>query len=200
MPPSTEISLLISKLADADAAVRAGAAAEIFQQGVELARAAAIRWLADAEFAECIVRGSDGPEITVGVAVEPTTFERIRAANGSPRLADVPPDQDAREFELEFSPGVRLDVLTTREPGGAGAIARFLKKSGEGIQQVELAVRDVEHATDVLRARFGLAPVYPATRAGVNGTRVNFFFVASPPDQKVLIELVESAPRQEPGG
>ena len=195
MPPSTEISSLISKLADADAAVRAGAAAEIFQQGVELARAPAARWLADAEFAECIVRGSDGPQITVGVAVEPTKFERIRAANGSPRLADVPPDQDAREFELESSQGVRLDILTTREPGEAGAIERFLKKSGEGIQQVELAVRDVERATDVLRTRFGLAPIYPATRAGANGTRVNFFLTAAPPDRKVLIELVEAESR-----
>ena len=55
-------------------------------------------------------------------------------------LADVPPDQDALEFEIEFPTGVRLDILTTREPAGAGAIARFLQKFGEGIQQVEFLV------------------------------------------------------------
>ncbi len=201
MTRNTEISLVISKLTDTAAAIREQAAAETFRQGEDLARAATAQWLADAEFAECIVRGSDsGPEITVGVAVEPETFERIRAANGSPRLADVPPDQDAREFELEFPGGVRLDVLTTRAPEGLGAIARFLKKSGEGVQQVELAVRDAERATGILRARFGLEPVYPAARAGANGTRVNFLLVAAPPDRRVLIELVESAPRREPGG
>ncbi len=92
---------------------------------------------------------------TVGVAVQPVNFERLRSANGSPRLADVPPDQDAREFELHFEHEISLDILTTREPGGTGAIARFLSKSGEGIQQVELTVHDVDRATEILRARFG---------------------------------------------
>lgn len=201
MPLTADISSLIRKLTDPRAAVRAEAAAEIFRQGAELARAATEGWLADAEFAECIVRGADGgPEITVGVAVEPEAFERVRVANGSPGLADVPPDQDALEFELEFPGGVRLDMLTTREPGGTGAITRFLKKSGEGIQQVELAVRDAERSTAILRSRIGLASVYPAARAGANGTRVNFFLVAAPPDRKVLIELVESVPGPEPRG
>ena len=45
---------------------------------------------------------------------------------------------------------VKLDVLTSREPGGEGAIARYLKKFGAGIQQVELYVRDVDRATAIL--------------------------------------------------
>jgi hypothetical protein len=193
VPSEADISLLIRQLAETEAGVRAGAAAEIFRRGCELARAATERWLADAELAGCFVRGADDlPKTTVGVAVQPETFERIRSANGAPRLADVPPDQDAREFELEFPGGVRLDVLTTRDAGGGGALARYLRKSGEGIQQVELEVRDAGRATELLRTRLGVAPLYPAVRAGADGTRVNFFLVAAPPDRKVLIELVES--------
>ena len=112
----------------------------------------------------------------MGIAVSPETFERMRAANGAPRLADVPPDQDAKEFELDFPHRVRLDILTTREPGGAGAIARYLQKFGEGIQQVEMHVRDADRTTDILRERVALAPIYSATRSGADGTRVNFFF------------------------
>ncbi len=133
--------------------------------------------------------------LTVGIAVLPETFEKIRAANGSPPLADAPADQDVLEFELEFAesgmPYVRLDILTTKAPGGNGAIARFLEKFGEGIQQVEIDVTDVDRATEILRTRFKIEPIYPATRPGANGTRVNFFLVTAINNQKVLVELVE---------
>jgi len=72
-----------------------------------------------------------------------------------------------------------------------GAIARFLDKFGEGIQQVEIDVTDVDRATEILRARFKLDPIYPATRSGANGTRVNFFLVTISNAKKVLVELVE---------
>jgi hypothetical protein len=129
----------------------------------------------------------------VGIAVHPETFQKIRAANNSPRLADVPADQDAQEFELHLEDSIELDILTTHAPGGSGAIARFLEKFGEGMQQVEIYVRDVDRATTILHSRFGLAPIYPATRAGADGTRVNFFLAAAPDGKKVLIELVEAA-------
>jgi hypothetical protein len=135
------------------------------------------------------------PRLTTGISVLPETFDRIRAANGSPPLANVPPDQDAMEFELEFHgqfvPPPRLDILTTNAPGGDGAIARFLNKFGEGIQQVEIDVTDVDHATEILRTRFQIEPIYPVTRPGANGTRVNFFLVTSWNGSKVLVELVE---------
>ena len=108
-----------------------------------------------------------------------------------PHLADVPPDLDAKEFELEFEHDVRLDVLTTKDPDGTGAIARYLKKSGAGIQQVEIFSKDVDRATEILNTRFGLSPLYPAARAGADGTRVNFFLVAAGPGKKALIEIVE---------
>lgn len=179
-----EIAAAIAALSSADAATRSSAAAALYRDGSETALAATAAWRRDAELAALFTAHP-----TVGVAVLPETFERIRAANGAPSLADVPPDQDAREFELEFPGGVSLDVLTTREPGGRGAIARFLARRGEAIQQVELPVRDVDRATAILRDRFSLEPVYPETRPGANGTRVNFFLVPAG-SAKVLIELV----------
>jgi len=131
------------------------------------------------------------PAVTVGLAVTPETFRAIREANGSPRLAEVPPDQDAEEFELHFPDRVMLDVLTTKEPGGPGAIARYLAKFGEGIQQVEFLCHNVDRAAAILREAFQLTPIYPATRRGADGTRINFFLVGVPGGGKVLIELYE---------
>lgn len=195
---SAEISALIRGLSSPELARREDSAGELFSRGRELARATTADWLAEPKFAaNMILDTSQFPVTTVGVAVTPETFDRIRAANGSARLADVPPDQDAKEFELHFGQGVRLDILTTRESGGTGAIARYLQKSGEGIQQVELLARNVDAATEILRSGFGVQPIYPATRAGADGTRVNFFLVSlsktGPEKGKVLIELVEPA-------
>ncbi len=192
MPDTTEIAPLIRNLWEADLEKRLTAATVIFLRGKRLAQAATKEWLKHAPLANLLVReSSDAPEITVGIAVQPIHFASIRSAYESPRLANVPPDQDANEFELEFEGGIRLDILTTRQPKGTGAIARYLEKFGEGIQQIELDVTDVDRATEILRTRFKLAPIYPATRPGADGTRVNFFLAPTPEGKKVLIELVE---------
>jgi len=101
-----------------------------------LARHAARAWLKDAEFVSFV--GTE-PKVTVGLAVPRELFSRIREANGSPRLAEVPPDQDAEEFELHF-PGLYFDVLTSKAPEGNGAIARYLSKfvSGDTASRVSL--------------------------------------------------------------
>ncbi|MBS1842231.1 MAG: hypothetical protein JSS69_05335 [Acidobacteria bacterium] len=177
----------IGALASTVHAERDAAAEEIFVAGAVLARRAARAWMKDADLGALI--GPD-PAITVGIAVSPCTFEKIRAANGSPRLANVPPDQDAEEFELHFT-GIALDVLTSKAPEGGGAIARYLARAGEGIQQVEFFCKDVDRATAILREKFGVKAVYPETRAGADGTRVNFFLVTTPENEKVLIELYE---------
>ncbi len=195
-PERAEIAGLIAGLGSPDIASRERSAGELFRRGLASARAVTAEWLADPAFAaNFVLDAARFPATTVGIAVTPETFERVRAANGSPRLADVPPDQDAKEFELHFALAVHLDILTTREPGGKGAIARYLQKFGEGIQQIELLARNVDAATEILRSRFGVQPIYPATRAGADGTRVNFFLVSLPdkaPEQgKILIELVE---------
>jgi len=180
----------IARLASEDPGTRSGAAREISRSGRERAEQAAAEWWRNAEFA----RLCDRARPTVGLAVRPATFAGIRAANGWPQLADVPPDQDASEFELQFEDGVSLDVLTSREPEGGGAIARFLARRGEGVQQVEYPSTDVTRATAILRREFGIEPVYPEKRNGADGTLVNFFLVGAPGGGKVLIELYERNP------
>ncbi|MGC1645279.1 MAG: hypothetical protein WA741_05575, partial [Candidatus Sulfotelmatobacter sp.] len=128
-PERAEIAGLIAGLGSPDIASRERSAGELFRSGLASARAATSEWLADPAFAaNFVLDATQFPATTVGIAVTPETFERVRAANGSPRLADVPPDQDAKEFELHFALAVHLDILTTREPGGKGAIARYLQK------------------------------------------------------------------------
>ncbi len=186
-----EWSKTIAYLASQDAGARLAAAVELYGAGCALGEAALTRWRTDKEFAALLA----GPP-TAGIAVQPNTFERIRAANGSPPLAEVPPDQEAMEFELRFSSGpgergvAQLDILTTT-PGGGGAIASFLTKFGEGIQQVEYPVAQVDRAAQILGERFGQRPIYPQTRAGAGGTKVNFFLTTTPAGKKALIELVE---------
>jgi hypothetical protein len=192
LPDTGPMESLIQALGDADSTRRESAARTIFRRGCEMAQASVKIWMADADMMRILVFDEPGlPLATVGLAVQPANFERIRTATELPPLAEVPPDQDAMEFELQFGCEVRLDILTTREPGGMGAIARFLGKFGEGIQQVEIAVTNVDRATEILRTRFGQEPIYPVTRPGANGTRVNFFLVTTPQGKKVLIELVE---------
>jgi hypothetical protein len=194
-----QITESIHRLADSDSHSRTNSAAFLWRVASELWLPLLNHWQKDPEFRELSlpVRAESPhaepgfPAIVAGLAVHPDTFERIRAANNSPELADVPPDQDAEEFELRIGE-MDFDILTTREPGGSGAIARFLDKFGEGIQQVEIYVRDVDRATDILRARFKLDPVYPVTRPGADGTRINFFLAAPLQGKKVLIELVET--------
>jgi hypothetical protein len=183
------LKIQIAALASPVHAERDAAAEEIFVTGAVLARRAARAWMKDADLSSLI--GAD-PSITVGIAVFRENFEKIRAANGSPKLADVPPEQDAEEFELHFT-GIALDVLTSKEPQGNGAIARYLARSGEGIQQVEFRCKDVDRATALLREKFGVVPIYPEARPGADRTRVNFFLVATPENEKVLIELFEKS-------
>jgi hypothetical protein len=187
---SSPLAAAITRLASADPSERKTAADTIYHVGRISADEAVSLWWKDAELFGLLL----GPRrvVTVGLAVERATFGRIRVANGTPRLAEVPAEQDAEEFELDFPDGVLLDVLTTREPGGSGAIARYLAKFGEGVQQVEFRCENVDRATEILKEKFDVKPVYPATRPGADGTRVNFFLVVpSTAAGKVLIELYE---------
>ncbi len=185
----------IEGMSAASSETRVIAATEIYRKGRALAEHAVYPWWADEELKELL----EGPEgvITVGLAVLPATFERIREANGSPKLAEVPPDQDAKEFEIHMPGGLNMDVLTTRDEAGNGAIAKYLQKFGEGIQQVELRCKNVDRATQIVSETFGVKPVYPTARPGADGTRVNFFLVSAPGESKVLIEFYEPAVEME---
>lgn len=186
---SSPLSPSIASLASPDPAARCSAGEEVYRQGRASAERAVAEWWTDGELSALLLAPS--PVITVGLAVARESFNRIRIANGTPRLAEVPSDQDAEEFELHFPEAVWLDILTTREPGGAGAIARYLARFGEGVQQVEFRCSNVDRATEILKEKFCVTPIYPGKRPGADGTRVNFFLVPLPDGGKVLIELYE---------
>jgi hypothetical protein len=186
---SSALTTAIAVLGSAEAPARDRAAAEIYAAGRRTAEQAVESWWTDEELAKLLL-GRER-KLTVGLAVQRETFAKIRAANGVACLAEVPSDQDAEEFELHFSGGVSLDLLTSRAPGGDGAIAKYLGKFGEGVQQVEFRCLNVDRATEILKEKFGVAAVYPETRPGADGTRVNFFLVPVPGAAKVLIELYE---------
>ena len=69
-------------------------------------------------------------------------------------------------------------------------IAKFLDRSGPGLQQLAYRVADVEQVSAILRER-GLRLLYDAPRRGTSDSRINF---VHPKDAGgVLVELVEPA-------
>ena len=67
-------------------------------------------------------------------------------------------------------------------------IARFLDRSGPGIQQLAYRVVDLDAVSATLRER-GMRLLYDAPRRGTSGSRVNFIH---PKDARgILVELVE---------
>ncbi|WP_217710457.1 methylmalonyl-CoA epimerase [Streptomyces sp. NA04227] len=100
-------------------------------------------------------------------------------------------EQGVREAMMAVGPddnGSRIQLLAPLAPGSM--IARFLDKSGPGVQQVAYTVKDIDAACAELRAR-GLRLLYNTPKRGTAGSRVNFVF---PTDAGgVLLELVEPA-------
>ncbi|WP_412744966.1 methylmalonyl-CoA epimerase [Krasilnikovia sp. MM14-A1004] len=100
-------------------------------------------------------------------------------------------EQGVREAMLAVGPdatGPRLQLLAPISP--QSAIAKFLDRSGPGLQQLAYTVADVEAAAAALRAR-GLRLLYDTPRRGTGGSRINF---VHPKDAGgVLVELVEPA-------
>ncbi len=69
-------------------------------------------------------------------------------------------------------------------------IAKFLDRSGPGLQQLAYRVTDVEQVSEILRSR-GLRLLYDAPRRGTSDSRINF---VHPKDAGgVLVELVQPA-------
>jgi methylmalonyl-CoA/ethylmalonyl-CoA epimerase len=100
-------------------------------------------------------------------------------------------EQGVREAMLAVGPdgaGPRVQLLAPASPDSA--IAKFLDRSGPGLQQVAYTVRDVEATSAALRAQ-GLRLLYDEPRRGTAGSRINF---VHPKDAGgVLVELVEPA-------
>ena len=102
---------------------------------------------------------------------------------------EVNEEQGVREAMLAVGSGdtaTRLQLLAPLTPDSP--IARFLDRSGEGVQQVAYTVEDVAAVASTLRER-GVRLLYDEARRGTAGSLVNF---VHPKDAMgVLIELVE---------
>ncbi len=102
---------------------------------------------------------------------------------------EVNEEQGVREAMLAVGEsGACIQLLAPLHPDSP--IARFLDRSGEGIQQVAYTVEDVDSVSATLRSR-GVRILYDEAKRGTSGSRVNF---VHPKDAMgVLVELVEPA-------
>jgi methylmalonyl-CoA/ethylmalonyl-CoA epimerase len=98
-------------------------------------------------------------------------------------------EQGVREAMLEVGDGPAGGTIQLLAPTGPDSpIAKFLDRSGPGVQQVAYEVADIEAAAAELRGR-GLRVLYETARRGTGGTLVNFIH---PKDAGgVLVELVQ---------
>jgi len=108
-----------------------------------------------------------------------------------------------RHQETNEEQGVREAMMAVGDPddegpciqllapvGATSTIARFLERSGPGLQQLAYRVTDLEEVSAVLRGR-GLRLLYDEPRRGTADSRINF---VHPKDAGgVLVELVEPA-------
>jgi methylmalonyl-CoA/ethylmalonyl-CoA epimerase len=102
---------------------------------------------------------------------------------------EVNDEQGVREAMMAVgSSGSHIQLLAPLSP--ESTIAKFLDRSGPGVQQVAYRVEDIEAVSDVLRER-GLRLLYDAPRRGTSNSRVNFIH---PKDAGgILVELVQPA-------
>lgn len=102
---------------------------------------------------------------------------------------EVNEEQGVREAMLAVGDGsTRIQLLAPLTE--ASTIAKFLDRSGPGVQQVAYTVDDIEAVSETLRAR-GMRLLYDEPRRGTADSRVNF---VHPKDAGgVLMELVQPA-------
>ena len=100
-------------------------------------------------------------------------------------------EQGVREAMLSVGPTPEGGLIQLLAPLNAeSTIAKFLNRTGPGLQQLAYTVEDIDVASDALRDR-GVRLLYDAPRKGTADSRVNF---VHPKDAGgVLIELVEPA-------
>jgi len=128
----------------------------------------------------------------VGIAV-PDLDEAIAFYRDTYGMAlaheEVNEEQGVREAMMAVGgSGSHIQLLAPLSPDST--IAKFLDRSGPGVQQVAYRVDDVEAVSQVLRER-GLRLLYDEPRRGTSNSRVNFIH---PKDAGgVLVELVQPA-------
>lgn len=107
------------------------------------------------------------------------------------RLAheEVNEEQGVREAMMAVGDsGSHVQLLAPLSP--ESTIAKFLDRSGPGVQQMAYRVTDLDAVSAVLRER-GVRLLYDAPKRGTSDSRVNF---VHPKDAGgVLVELVEPA-------
>jgi methylmalonyl-CoA/ethylmalonyl-CoA epimerase len=98
-------------------------------------------------------------------------------------------EQGVREAMLAVGDGsTRIQLLAPLNE--QSTIAKFIDRSGPGVQQLAYTVEDIDAVSEQLRAR-GLRLLYDAPRRGTSDSRVNFIH---PKDAGgVLVELVQPA-------
>ena len=108
--------------------------------------------------------------------------------------AETNEEQGVREAMLQIGAGdgdalsQRIQLLAPLNE--SSTIAKFLDRSGPGLQQLAFRVTDVEEVSAILRER-GLRLLYDAPKRGTANSRINFIH---PKDAGgVLVELVEPA-------
>jgi methylmalonyl-CoA/ethylmalonyl-CoA epimerase len=108
------------------------------------------------------------------------------------RLAheEVNEEQGVREAMMAVGDsGSHVQLLAPLTPDST--IAKFLDRSGPGVQQIAYRVDDIEAVATTLRRR-GVRLLYDEPRRGTAGSKVNFIH---PKDAGgVLVELVEPGP------
>jgi methylmalonyl-CoA/ethylmalonyl-CoA epimerase len=99
---------------------------------------------------------------------------------------EINESQGIEEAMLDLADGTRLQLLAALNSDST--IAKFLERSGEGMQQLAFRVTDIEAAmANVLKA--GMRLIYPEFRIGTAGSLINFIH---PKDVGgVLVELVQ---------
>ena len=102
---------------------------------------------------------------------------------------EVNEEQGVREAMMAVgNSGSHVQLLAPLTP--ESTIAKFLDRSGPGVQQVAYRVDDIDDVSATLRDR-GLRLLYDEPRRGTSSSRVNFIH---PKDAGgVLVELVEPA-------
>lgn len=107
----------------------------------------------------------------------------------TPVHEEINEEQGVREAMLAVGDGdTRIQLLAPLSDDST--IAKFLDRSGPGVQQVAYTVDDVEAVSETLRAK-GMRLLYDRPRRGTAGSLVNF---VHPKDAGgVLIELVQPA-------
>ena len=123
------------------------------------------------------------PDLDVAIEFYETTFG-MRLAH-----QETNEEQGVREAMMAVGDsGSSIQLLAPLTP--ESTIAKFLDRSGPGLQQLAYRVTDVETVSAILRER-GVRLLYDEPRRGTSDSRINFIH---PKDAGgVLVELVEPA-------